>query len=69
MKFGCYPTMKESNQHDKLGQQMVSDLFKIAQLTQQPIPEFRLNASGVFEKVKNPVFNQDQDQNMFSCVK
>ena len=59
--------MKESNQREKLGQQMVSDLFKIAQLTQQPIPEFRLNASGVFEKVKNPVFNQDQ--NMFSCVK
>ena len=54
--------MKESNQREKLGQQMVSDLFKIAQLIQQPI-------QGVFEEVKNPVFNQEQDQNMFSCVK
>ena len=53
--------MKESNQHEKLGQQMVSDLFKIAQLTQQPIPEMRLNANGVFEEVKKPVFNQDQN--------
>ena len=61
--------MRESNQREKLGQQMVSDLFKIAQLTQQPIQEFRLNANGVFEEVKNPVFNQEQDQNMFSCVK
>lgn len=61
--------MKESNQREKLGQQMVSDLFKIAQLTQQPIPEFRLNANGVFEEVETPVFNQDVDQNMFSCVK
>ena len=57
--------MKESNQHEKLGQQMVSDLFKIAQLTQQPIPEMRLNANGVFEEVKKPVFNQDLDQNIF----
>ena len=46
---------------EKLGQQMVSDLFKIAQLTQQPIPEMRLNANGVFEEVKKPVFNQDQN--------
>lgn len=61
--------MKESNQREKLGQQMVSDLFKIAQLTQQPIKEMRLNANGVFEEVKQPVLNQDLDQNMFSCVK
>ena len=57
--------MRESNQHEKLGQQMVSDLFKIAQLTQQPIKEMRLNANDVFEEVKKPVFNQDLDQNMF----
>lgn len=54
--------MRESNQHEKLGQQMVSDLFKIAQLTQQPIQEFRLNANGVFEEVKNPFCNHDLDQ-------
>ena len=36
--------MKESNQHEKLGQQMVCDLFKIAQLTQQPIKE--MNRTG-----------------------
>ena len=57
--------MKESNQREKLGQQMVSDLFKIAQLTQQLIPEMRLNANGVFAEVKKPVFNQDLDQTMF----
>lgn len=61
--------MKESNQHYKLGQQMVSDLFKIAQLTQQPIKEMRLNTNGIFEDVKKPVFNHGLDQNMFSCVK
>ena len=44
---------------------MVSDLFKIAQLTQQLIPEMRLNANGVFAEVKKPVFNQDLDQTMF----
>jgi hypothetical protein len=48
---------------------MVSDLFKIAQLTQQPIRDMRLNNNGVFEEVKKPVINHDLDQNMFSCVK
>lgn len=59
----------KSNQREKLGQQMVSDLFKIAQLTQQPIRDMRLNNNGVFEEVKKPVINHDLDQNMFSCVK
>lgn len=57
--------MEESNQREKLGQQMISDLLEIAQLTQQPIKEMRLNGDGVFEEIKS----YDLDQNMFSCVK
>lgn len=49
----------KSNQREKLGQQMVSDLFEIAQLTKQPIKKMRLNAHGVFEEVKRPVINHD----------
>ena len=42
----------KSNQREKLGQQMVFDLFEIAQLTKQPILEMRLNANDIFEEIK-----------------
>ena len=35
---------------EKLGQQMVSDLLDIAQLTNQPIKHMVLNENGVFEE-------------------
>lgn len=61
--------LEEEKRRDALGKQIVCDLLEIARLTQQPIKKMRLNTNGVFEEVKNPVFNQEQDQNMFSCVK
>ncbi|WP_425919377.1 hypothetical protein [Acinetobacter sp. TSRC1-2] len=54
-------SLDEEEMREALGKQMVSDLLEIAQLTQQPIKEMRSNANGVFEEVKKPVSDQDQN--------
>lgn len=59
-------SLDEEELCEALGKQMVSDLLEIAQLTQQPIKEMRSNTNGVFEEVKKPVFDHDQDQNTSS---
>jgi len=54
-------SLDEEEMREAWGKQMVSDLLEIAQLTQQPIKEMRSNTNGVFEEVKKPVFDQDQN--------
>jgi hypothetical protein len=55
-KFHNLQEIIEATQREKLGQQMVCDLLKIAQLTDQSIKHMILNQEDIFEEMKS----QDQ---------
>lgn len=42
----------EAARREMLGQQMIGDLFDIAELTGRPIKHMRLNVNGVFEEAE-----------------